>query len=261
MSSGNVASDRASTRLFFMAVETPPRVIRRSKWILDTSPDQPVEDVARRALEARLNVFWHYLPIAAAGPLEEIELVHQLRVSTRRAMAALDIFRDLLPPRRTGWLTKQLKKVRRAAGTARDLDVLIRRLTMLQGEPTDGPQLELLQATRQLREQAQLPVREIHEKLVRKDFPHRESLLLKRVRLRSAADRMKKPSFGQVARKELRPLVENFFAAAAGDMLDYEALHAFRIEGKRLRYASEVFAGAFDPSFRKTLYPLVESLQ
>ena len=38
-------------------------------------------------------------------------------------------------------------------------------------------------------------------------------------------------------------------------------LHAFRIEGKQLRYAMEIFAGAFPPAFRGELYPLVEQLQ
>ncbi len=147
------------------------------------------------------------------------------------------------------------------AGTARDLDVLIRHLKGLQQEHPDGPYAELLHSAQRLRERAQQPICEIYEKLVRKDYLHRLSVILKRVRLRGTANRVKKPTFGQAARKELQSLVDDFFAAAANDLTDYEALHGFRIEGKRLRYAMETFAGAFDASFRKSLYPLVETLQ
>ena len=43
--------------------------------------------------------------------------------------------------------------------------------------------------------------------------------------------------------------------------LNVKALHSFRIAGKRLRYAMELFAAAFPPAFREELYPLVEELQ
>ncbi len=49
--------------------------------------------------------------------------------------------------------------------------------------------------------------------------------------------------------------------AALGDLTDYRQLHQVRIAGKRLRYAMEVFADCFDPTFRETLYPRVEELQ
>ena len=44
-------------------------------------------------------------------------------------------------------------------------------------------------------------------------------------------------------------------------VLDVQALHAFRIQGKQVRYAMEIFAGAFPPEFREQLYPIVETLQ
>ena len=73
-------------------------MVRKGKWISDVSPDEPLLVVARCVLESRLEQVWHYLPRAADEP-EHVENVHQLRVSTRRAMAALEIFQDLEPPR------------------------------------------------------------------------------------------------------------------------------------------------------------------
>lgn len=79
---------------------------------------------------------WHELSTAGAGSPRDIQRVHQLRVATRRAIAAIDAFRDLLPTKRADWFTKQLRRIRRAAGEARDLDVLTDRLT---GETGDAP--------------------------------------------------------------------------------------------------------------------------
>ena len=49
--------------------------------------------------------------------------------------------------------------------------------------------------------------------------------------------------------------------AALADLSEYAQLHQVRIAGKRLRYAMEVFADCFDPTFRDTLYPRIEQLQ
>ncbi len=46
-----------------------------------------------------------------------------------------------------------------------------------------------------------------------------------------------------------------------GDLTDYTQLHQVRIAGKRLRYAMEVFADCFDPTFRDEIYPRVEQMQ
>jgi len=94
------------------------------KWIKVDSPDEPVLAVARRTLRGRLRWLWHCLPLAALQPEEDVEYVHQLRIATRRAEAALETFAPYLPGRRARWLSKKLRQVRRAAGDARDLDVL-----------------------------------------------------------------------------------------------------------------------------------------
>src|SRR5207244_2166671 len=59
---------------------------------------------------------------------EDIENVHQLRVATRRAAAALRIFLDCLPGRLHDKTRKALRGLRRAAGEARDWDVFFEHL-------------------------------------------------------------------------------------------------------------------------------------
>ena len=56
-------------------------------------------------------------------------------------------------------------------------------------------------------------------------------------------------------------MVDQFFATAAVDLSQPPALHAMRISAKRVRYAVEIFAGAFDPVLRQEIYPLVVEIQ
>jgi CHAD domain-containing protein len=230
---------------------------RKSKWIEVESPDLPATDVARRALEARLNTVWEWLPLAADSPAGEIENVHQLRVSTRRATAALHQFESWLPKKRARWFRKQLKKIRRTAGEARDLDVLARRLAEhCQSEPAAGCPGLMARAT-QARTAAQPAIHQLHGKLGER-FGKRLKKLLAKTDWRSDSPC---PTYLEVARTGLAPLAATFFTAAEGDFENILALHEFRIAGKKLRYAMEVFAAAFGPAFRKELYPIVEELQ
>ena len=70
---------------------------RPSKWLTDTHQDQPVSSVARGAIRERLDLVWEFADLAAHRADADIEYVHQLRVSSRRANAALFIFFELLP--------------------------------------------------------------------------------------------------------------------------------------------------------------------
>ena len=64
------------------------------KWIDVDPPDLPVGEVARRILSRRLQAVAHWLPLAAHRYLEDVEHVHQLRVSCRRAGARIFRKRD-----------------------------------------------------------------------------------------------------------------------------------------------------------------------
>lgn len=236
-------------------------MVRKSKWIEDTYPQEPLQEAAHRALRGRLNLVWHYLLLAGVKGHDDVENVHQLRVSSRRATAAMQTFEALLPPQRAKWISKQLKRIRRAAGTARDLDVLTARLERLAEQQPDGPYARLQGWASQERLQAQKPLKKIRRKVVRKGFPRHQRGLLKRVRLRSDADKLARPDLLYAGRNALRPLVDEFFRAAEGNLNDDAALHALRIQGKHLRYAMEIFSGAFGPQLRNDIYPRIEALQ
>lgn len=235
---------------------------RKGKWVNVASPNEPVVEAARRALEDRLALVWHYLQQASRGIPADTISVHQLRVSTRRAVAALRLFATLLPDGRRDWMLRQLKRIRRAAGAARDLDVMIERFAAPTGnEPHDDAQRLLLTHLRSRREQAQRPIEAIHRKLARRTFRKRARQLRQRVKLRTAEDLRDAPTFFDAARLAIESRVQTFFQAGDVDFTNDTLLHAFRIRGKQLRYAMEIFAGGFDPAFKRELYPLVVELQ
>jgi CHAD domain-containing protein len=235
-------------------------MIQKSKWIAVDSPNEPVTRVARRAVRDRLLWVRHYMSLSAKRPEEDVEYVHQLRVCSRRATAALATFEAFFPKRRAAWFKKQLKRIRRAAGAARDFDVLALRLaTALKSESSEAA-AGLSAWVADDRRKAQPAIDEVHNRLRKRKFKRRIRQLASGARFRGPAN-LCEPTFAEAARCGMRHTLEEFFAAAEADLKDTGRLHVLRIAGKRLRYAMEIFAGAFGSKFRKQLYPRVEELQ
>ena len=233
---------------------------RKCKWIAADSPEQPAVEVAAAALKNRLSAMWRCLPLAAEHADDDIEYVHQLRVSSRRAMIAVETFACFMPERRAEWFKKKVRKVRRAAGAARDLDVLAVRLRDRFGDDASPGVQELLDCVATHRREAQPAIRKIYRRLRERDFQNRSRKLLAKLAPSDSEQRCD-PSFLAVARRGMRKVVEAFFDAAQGNLADVKQLHLFRIAGKELRYALEIFAGAFGPDLVEQVYPQVVELQ
>ncbi len=231
---------------------------RKSKWIPGTHGDQPVSDAARSALRLRLDSVSHFLPLAALAPEEDLEYVHQLRVSTRRAAAALETFRALLPKDERKWIARRLREARKAAGLARDLDVLEQRLVAACGDNGSTGLHALVDLVRRERAAAQPALYRAHKRLRNRKFPRRARALAREARYRKKGD---EPGLGAFAREALRAAVAGAFDPVRGGFADAESLHRFRIDVKGLRYAMELFAGAFPQDFRREVYRQVAELQ
>jgi CHAD domain-containing protein len=222
------------------------------KWIPDLTPDMPVADAARTVLAARFGVVRHYLPLAAEKPFEDVEYVHQLRVGTRRAGAALRVFADCLPVKPLRGTKKALRAIRRAAGGARDWDVFLERLP--DGEK---PSLDFLRGYA-------LGERAAAQEVLARAYREHAAAFAERSSDLTDAAREPAADFGplaDLARARLGELLAAFDAAAAANPAEPAALHQLRILGKRARYAMELFAGCFAPPLKGELYPAVEEVQ
>lgn len=230
---------------------------RFEKWLTTATADSPADSVARAALAERLLAVCHFLDRALGGA-EEAEGIHQLRVWTRRASAALKLFEPAVPDSQRKRMKKSLRKLRRTAGRIRDCDIHLHRLK---------------------REEAKIPKRVIRE-LKRERQEARQKLnklrrhLQKNGRLQQLIERLlekigwpkrhssrEPPPFGSFCLEQLRPLGEDFFKLSGAELSNDKALHALRIAGKRLRYALELAPAALPPRAHRQLCDRLNEVQ
>lgn len=226
------------------------------KWHEVDDIKRPAADVAADILGMRVQEVTQRLPLAAHNYREDVEHVHQLRVGCRRAGAALESFKPLLPSVATP-LKACLRKVRRAAGPARDIDVLLERL---QDEASSGNihEFAIAQLNRR-RQEVQDELIAVSKKAKRKKL----KLAAKRCiqSLRKRAQKSKPVRFDRFAREALRKAGHGMFQSADLSEPSVDQLHQLRIAGKRLRYSIELFHAAFPATLRDEIYPLVEDIQ
>jgi CHAD domain-containing protein len=227
------------------------------KWIVGLQPEMAADEAGRLTLTARLAVVREYLPRAIAHP-KDPENVHQLRVGTRRADAALRLFECCLPETVFATGRKRLRKLRRAAGEARDWDVFALSLPNRRRhcKTPQRPGLDhLLGYALDERAAAQRRL----DRIGRKEMQRIDALVSDTLAALNHTQPI--PTLLELARLTLQAERDELHRAAACKLNDYSRLHQVRIAGKRLRYAMEVFADCFAPPFRDRLYPRVEEMQ
>lgn len=234
---------------------------QRRGWLVAEADSAPVGRVAARTIRTRLEIVWSELAAAVRNPTCA-DSVHRLRVATRRALAALDAFADLVPAKRAAWFTRRLREVRKVAGDARDLDVLTGRLAIRPAATADLPTKAALARGRLVamlsrqRDTSREPIRDIHGKLLAAGWEDRVEELLARI-----PAGFRQPSFAAYAGERVGPLVERFFAKADRKLRDDDDVHRLRIAGKKLRYALEIFASVFPQRERVRCQDALERLQ
>lgn len=225
------------------------------KWANIDDVSQAATAAAREILQTRLAKIRELLPLAAQEYQADIEHVHQLRVSCRRASAAEKAFRPLLPAKAKP-LRKWLKRIRQAAGPARDTDVLLERI---EAEPAETPAHDYVVARLEaLREQVQPALVDVAKAAGKGKFEKSIESTLGELDSQSLADRV---SFSAFAAEALKAAAKEVFAAAEIRQPTIPQLHQLRIAGKRLRYSIELFHDAFPKSLRQDIYPQLEKIQ
>lgn len=200
-------------------------------------------------LKERIRAISRHLPKALAGHEES---VHQMRVAGRRLRIALPLVAKKPEGRRVRRALRVLRRLTRAAGGSRDLDV---GLALFEERLREGggvsPEAAILR--RRLRGARARSRARMAEALldleiagVRRDLRgilsrKAEGLFVVIARLRGARERE-----GGALLSEL---------ATLGDRYEPEALHRLRIGARRLRYTAEVNAAVKDqPSEAPTLF-------
>jgi CHAD domain-containing protein len=150
-----------------------------------------------------------------------------------------------------------LKQIRRAAGNARDCDVLL-----IRHEDTSGDRRaqRFIASVRRKRRDAQTPICSVFHSIQEEGgFDRLANRLLAQSRAIHSGET--RPRFGPWARKKLKAVASDFFDAQPSDFDDLPGMHEFRIAGKRLRYTMELLSSAFPTQLQDELYPVIEQMQ
>jgi exopolyphosphatase/guanosine-5'-triphosphate,3'-diphosphate pyrophosphatase len=255
-----------------MTASSANRLPPSGKWVQGVFGDTPALLAAGRVLARRLRAVGRLLPLAARHADEDPEYVHQLRVATRRCAAAVRVFRDWTPKGRRRRMRETLRAIREAATDARRDDVHLAILREVAGRVPGAPSTGLdpiCERVRESRAKAQRAVRRLARGGRVRDFRALRRGLLDELRAPRPAGESTSPTdqtqapytMSELAARELPELLKDVREAGQSDLHDLEQLHGLRIAGKKLRYALEVFAGCFPPSFREHFYPRLAEMQ
>ena len=219
---------------------------------------EPVSWLAKRTVERRLERVVSLFPKAAKHPERDVEYVHGLRVAIRRATAALQMFSSCLPRPESAEVRSQIRRIRRAAGPARDLDVLEERLSRLAA--AGGTTIQLgaaIDQVRRSRKKAGKPLLKIYRKARKSDFKGLVRGLSNRAAWREDGP---EPVLIDWAGIKLRPAIDGFVSRSSSNLTDPIALHRMRIAEKRMRYSLEVL-GRSGSSSVDQVAPILRELQ
>lgn len=226
---------------------------------MDGKPDQSYYLFGAEALLKRLQALVQEIPGVRQG--EDIECIHRMRVASRRLRSALPLFADCLPGKRAQEWLRDVRRITRALGSARDTDVQVDFVAGFLEAATDDryrPGIErLLLRLRQKRAGLQAAVIAALDRFEADHVAAEMAQVLRQTIVQARLQRVESVS----------PLLFQEAAAAIAlrleEMLAYESciphperieeLHAMRIAAKRLRYTMEVFAPAYPGELKDPL--------
>ncbi len=193
---------------------------------------------------------------------EDIECLHRMRVASRRLRSLLPLFIDCLPTKQRARWRKQLRRVTRALGQARDADVQIACLQEALNACNDDrqrPGLErLLLRFKQQRQAMQAPLVNALERLTTRRHISRIEMALRYLLATSqlyATPESARHTYHRSCNAILRRLQAVLATAAAihGPQSSAE-LHATRITIKRLRYTLQAFAPLYPDTLNDAIH-------
>lgn len=250
-----------------------PPIATPSETAADTSP-LALRTYAVALIEERLRRMVAQIPGVRSG--HDIEAIHQMRVWSRRSRAALEVFRPCFKSKAFDDLEQQVRRVTRALGAARDLDVMIatlqKRETALPPEQQAGI-VSFIAALRQQRKRRQKEVDAAMRTLERFDLLKRFTEIAACAEVQTVTKTRRRKSASTIVDPTVSPAAnaERIIAARLDALLRYEPfltrpgcvteLHEMRIAAKRLRYTLEVFEKSVTAQHERFAKPYAQAIE
>ena len=179
---------------------------------------------------------------------EDIEYVHRMRVATRRFRSIFDIFARCLPRKKRERWEKEIVRLTKALGDARDLDVhiaLLSDFSQTLPEPQYHPGIiRLLLRLKQQRQQLQPQIVNDLDRMMKKNvLEEMEHSLKKIIPVQTDAPSPFDTRLYQMAFKSINRCMNNLllFDGRIQNPKNIKDLHDMRLEAKNLRYTIEIF--------------------
>jgi CHAD domain-containing protein len=191
----------------------------------------------------------------------DIEYVHRMRVASRRIRTALSLFGDDLPHKHYSVWRDEMRRITKALGATRDVDVQIAWVQDFLKQDTDEAQrvgierllLRLRQRRARLQDKVVRALDRLAGKRILEDMSETLQELLVHARVYQV-DTLPADLYAR-ANEAIRLRLEEFLAYEPHvDYPDRVAeLHQMRIAAKHLRYTLEVFQPLYDRALRKPI--------
>ncbi len=167
------------------------------------------------------------------------DTIHQLRVSTRRATAAIQSMSKFLPDQPADNCLSVLRKVRHLAGDVRDLDILLSRFDFESDEPTHPVSSNQLAELRKfVKRRRRKLTRRLREHRLQPQQKKQQKVLSHKVRWRGDGE---EPSPEDHARLTVAHYARRSMEQLEPWPTDPASLHELRLSLKRLRYSIGFF--------------------
>jgi CHAD domain-containing protein len=209
--------------------------------------DDPLAEAGRKVLRMHLL---RMLEAEDGSRDGEVESVHKMRVATRRMRAAWRVFNGAYRNKTQKRYVAELREVAQTLGAVRDMDVQLQRLAEYSKGRTEATLAGLSPLVEEWQRRRDLARDILLELFASADYDHFVTDYLDFVETPEAGAATDSPGLvrdaaaGRIWRAYERLRAHNELVPFA----DVPALHALRIESKRLRYTLEFFAEVLPPS-------------
>ncbi len=183
---------------------------------------------------------------------ENIEDIHDVRVSSRRIRACLAIFADCLPSKNAKTWQNEVRKITSAYGRVRDLDVQIDLVSAVLKSVQDQKLRSGLRRVKlrlqQKREKKQKSTTNLTNSVLESPVLLEMEAWAQAVQANFSQDIYKTPELFKHGYKQVQSRLDEFlfYEVFIFDPDRMEELHQMRIAAKRLRYTLEVFSDLYD---------------
>lgn len=235
---------------------------------IGVTADEPMSEAGRKILGFHFAKFLRYEAGVRDGATPRgIEAIHDMRVTSRRLRSAFEIFETYYQPESVRLLIKLLRRVGRALGAVRDLDVFIEQTSAYIVDypadelPSFNPLFETLRAKR---DRAHADLMELFDSGLYARFLA-EFAYFVNTPLLHVKPMPEAAPFAHRVRYVLPKLVVDELTViyAYAHILNdasLDTLHMLRIEAKRMRYTLDAFAEILGSS-HKTMITAIKVLQ